>query len=126
MIQKLNGRTGSNRIPDRACLNLRRLPARLNVEETAAILGLQVHDIPVLIRAHQLKPLSKPAPNAHKYFAAGEVEELSANPAWLSKATAELASYWQNKNVQKTKPDLAPRGGTVHSRAALSLSSVPG
>ena len=55
-------------------LSLRRLPARLNYFQTAAVLGFSEHDIPVIVRAKLLKPLGKPAPNAPKYFAAHEVE----------------------------------------------------
>ena len=49
-------------------LNLRRLPAMLNAPQTAAMLNLSEHDIPVLIRAGLLNPVGKPPPNAMKYF----------------------------------------------------------
>lgn len=47
-----------------AVLNCRRLPGRLNTAETALLLGVQEHDIPVLVAARLIFPLGKPAPNA--------------------------------------------------------------
>jgi hypothetical protein len=90
------------------CLNLLRLPGRLTQEQAAAILGVQYHDIPTLIRAGLLEPLGKPAPNAQKYFASRVVEQLSANPDWLNKATRIIARYWQGKNKQKANPISLP------------------
>ena len=54
---------------EKEILNVRRLPARLNAEQTAALLGLSSHDIPVLVSAKLLRPLGKPVPNAAKWFA---------------------------------------------------------
>jgi hypothetical protein len=84
-------------------LNCRRLPARLNSTEVAVLLGVQDHDVSVLIGAKLLVPLGKPAANAPKYFAAVEVSERAANPEWLSNATKILAKHWRRKNQ---------RGGT--------------
>jgi hypothetical protein len=82
-------------------LNCRRLPARLNTTETSILLGVQEHDIPVLIGAKLLSPLGKPAPNAPKYFAAVEIAERAANTEWLSSATRVLAKHWFQKNRRK-------------------------
>src|SRR6266496_4098127 len=76
-------------------LNCRRLPARLNSTEVAVLLGVQDHDVSVLIGAKLLVPLGKPAANAPKYFAAVEVAERAANPEWLSNATKILAKHWR-------------------------------
>ena len=84
-------------------LNCRRLPARLNSGETAAILGFAEHDIASLIAARLLVPLGKPAPNAPKYFAAVVIEVLSADSEWLSKATRAISIYWRGKNENKGK-----------------------
>lgn len=70
-----------------SCLNAFRLPARLNVEQTALILGFGAHDIPVLVRSHLLKPLGGGVRNCVKYFAAVEVEKLSRDKKWLDRAT---------------------------------------
>lgn len=65
------------------------LPARLNVEQTAAMLGFQPHDIPTLVAAGLLFPLGRAAKgkNTVKYFALVDVEERRRDPKWLSKAT---------------------------------------
>jgi hypothetical protein len=81
-----------------AVLNCRRLPGRLNVSETALLLGVQEHDIAVLTAAKLLVLLGKPAPNAPKYFAAVEIVERAANPEWLSIATKAIAKHWRRKN----------------------------
>jgi hypothetical protein len=90
----------------RALLNLRRLPARLNTAETATLLGFQEHDIPTLVAAKMLTPLGKPAPNAPKYFAAVEIEDLTRSRDWLSNATKALAKQWREKNSRQ-KPNVA-------------------
>ena len=82
-------------------LNCRRLPARLNTSETAAVLGFQEHDISVLVGARMLQPLGNPAPNAPKYFASVEILAHAQDPAWLGKATKALAKYWTTKNSRR-------------------------
>lgn len=58
-----------------------RLPARLDMEQTADLLGFQKHDIPVLIKAKLISPLGSPAPNAPKWFAFTIVQSVRL---WLS------------------------------------------
>ena|SRR6202035_1669979 len=82
-------------------LNCRRLPARLNTTEASILLGVQEHDVPVLVRARLLSPLGKPASNAPKYFAAVEIVERAADSGWLAEATKTLAKHWQRKNQGK-------------------------
>ncbi len=72
-------------------LNSLRLPARLNREETAAILGFRDHDIPVLERSRLLKPLGGGVRNCVKYFAAVEIEKLSKDRKWLDRATTAIS-----------------------------------
>ena len=85
-----------------ALLNCKRLPARLNVTETAVLLGLKDHDVPPLIAAELLVPLGKPAPNAPKYFAAVDIVACSEDREWLSNATRLLAKHWQRKNSRSS------------------------
>ena len=47
----------------------RNLPARLDVEATAKLLGFAEHDIQILMAVGKLTPLGDPAPNAPKWFA---------------------------------------------------------
>jgi len=79
-------------------LNIPRLPARLDVQQTAELLGFMEHDIAILIRARLLKPLGDPVPNAHKYFSSVEIQQLFQNRQWLDKATKTVARYWHGKN----------------------------
>ena len=70
-----------------AWLNAVRLPARLNAEQTAVLLGFQAHDIPLLVKAGLLKPLGGGPRNCVKFFAAVEIEKVAQNIAWLDRAT---------------------------------------
>ncbi|HUB66840.1 MAG TPA: hypothetical protein VL981_05080 [Candidatus Methylacidiphilales bacterium] len=76
-------------------LQVRRLPGRLTVPQTAALLGFLPHDIAVLIKKKLLRPLGKPLANATRYFAAHDIERLSSDSAWLSKATQIMYEHWQ-------------------------------
>jgi hypothetical protein len=84
-------------------LNLGTHPARLTKEQTAAYLGFTPDQITVLIQRGLLKPLGRPAPNADKFFARAELEDLKKNREWLSKATLAVSVYWQDKNARKSK-----------------------
>jgi hypothetical protein len=86
----------------RDILNSIRLPARLDVQQTALALGFNEHDIQILIRARLLRSLGNPAPNAPKYFASCEVELLAVDPDWLNKATRTIASNWRKKNDRQS------------------------
>jgi hypothetical protein len=80
-------------------LNFRRLPAKLNQEQAAALLGFAAHDIPALIRAKLLKPLGNPIRNACKWFSSHELEELRLSRKWLDSAMKAVS-----RRSQKSKP----------------------
>jgi len=80
----------------------RGLPARLDVAETARLLGFAEHDIPILMASGKLKPLGDPAPNAPKWFAAIEIIRLAVDQDWLHKATREVTKYWRHKREKHT------------------------
>ena len=101
---------------ERSILQLNRLPARLDVEQAAEVLGFVRHEISVLIKAGLLKPLGRPASNGHKFFCTEEVSELSKNRAWLDKATRAVARHWQQRNRACRGPEQVPVG--VASAAA--------
>ena len=86
------------------CLNVVRLPGRLDGRQAGTLLGFQPHDIPILIAAKLLQPLGKPVANSPKYFAACVVEELRSNPEWLDRATRAVTRHWQVKNGKKPFP----------------------
>jgi hypothetical protein len=72
----------------------------------AEILGFSPYEISVLMRLGLLKPLGKPAPNAHKYFCAAEILSLSHDREWLDKATRAISKHWQNKNQREKEQKL--------------------
>ena len=80
------------------------LPARLTVEQSAAILGFQVHDMQTLMSAGLLRPLGQPVRNSTKYFAAVELEGLWADVKWLGKATNAIQTHWREKNGTSPMP----------------------
>jgi hypothetical protein len=86
-----------------ACLNMRRLPARLNVEQVAQLIGFQTHDIPLLVKAKLLTPLGGGARNSVKYFAACEIEQLRDDRRWLDKATKAVSRRATSSN-SSTEP----------------------
>ncbi|MCI0539933.1 MAG: hypothetical protein L0Z50_32405 [Verrucomicrobiales bacterium] len=92
----------------RELLNLRRLPAMLNAPQTAAMLNLSEHDIPVLIRADLLNPVGKPPPNAMKYFATVQIMELAGEIAQLSRIRSAVYEHWQRKNAAKSRLNECP------------------
>ncbi len=88
---------------EKSILLLPRLPARLDVNQTAEILGFLPHEISVLMRVGLLKPLGRPAPNAHKFFSAVEILEFSQNREWLAKATQQVSKSWKENNGRTTR-----------------------
>ena len=84
-------------------LSVERLPARLHVEEVAALLGFSTHDIPFLIACGLLTPLGKPTPAATKHFAAVEILERAEDVAWLDKASKAIYKKWRSNNSKRTK-----------------------
>lgn len=82
-------------------LNLRNIPARLNVEEVAFLLGFSAHDIPILVTGGLLKPLGRPPNNGVKYFATVVIEENRKDSKWLAQASDYLVKHWRTKNQNK-------------------------
>ena len=83
-------------------LNMRRLPAMMNPEETAAFLGMSPHDIPILVAHGQLTPLGNPVQSSVKYFAKVVLEELEKDVEWLHRARATLQEHWNMKNARRS------------------------
>lgn len=75
-----------------------RLPSRLTSAQAAIVLGVQPHDIPILVAARLLKPLGNPRPQAVRYFFTTEILEHAANRQWAAKATNVLYEHWSRKN----------------------------
>jgi len=77
---------------------LRRLPARLSAEQTAALLGFRQEHVPILIKRKLLIPLGNPKSNAPKFFATTHVRACSSNLDWLEAASAAMSAHWEEKN----------------------------
>ena len=89
-------------------LSLNFKPARLNISETAWLLGFGDHDIAVLISNNLLKPLGHPTQSGSKYFAAIEIEALRNDVRWLAKASATIVNHWRVKNASRRQPPASP------------------
>lgn len=78
------------------------LPARLNVEQAAAVLGFQPHDIPFLVAAGLLDPLGRRdrGKNTTKYFAWVDIYERRVDAKWLSKATDAVQDRWARRRAK--------------------------
>ena len=87
------------------------LPARLDVQRTAKLLGYAEHDIQILMAAGKLIPLGDPAPNAPKWFSAVEMICLAGDKEWLHKSTKELSKYWRVKRERKVIAQSSTRFG---------------
>ena len=109
LAAKSNGRPGLISAPAKELLNLRRLPAMLNMAQTAALIGLAEHDIPVLVSLRLLEPLGNPPANAVKHFATIQVLELAGEIAQLNKIRNAVYEYWRTKNANKTLAGSKPR-----------------
>jgi len=93
-------------------LNLRRLPARLTAEQAAPLVGCQVHDLPVLVKARLLKPLGTPRQQAVKYYSSADISKLAQDVAWLHKATKAIYAYSDQQNEKrrsKRRPAITPQ-----------------
>jgi hypothetical protein len=106
---KSNGKPGLISAPAKELLNLRRLPTMLNAAQTAALIGLAEHDIPVLVSARLLEPLGNPPANAVKHFATMQVLELAGEITQLSKIRNAVYEHWRTKNANKGAAESKPR-----------------
>ncbi len=96
---------GNNRV-----LQLLRLPARLSVEETGALLGFHPDSVRFLARAGLLKPLGG-GQDFQIFFATVYVRRLSSDETWLVKATNAVRAHHRARNAaQKSRRLGAGRG----------------
>jgi len=78
-----------------------RLPAILEADEAAALLGVPSHSIPILIGAKHLRPLGKPTAKAAKKFSSQDIIEHSGDRKWQDQAIRVIEAYWINQNALK-------------------------
>ena len=105
-----------------------RLPARLNAEQTAKVLGFAEHDIPVLVCYNLLKPLGNPCQSSVKYFATCIIEQNAQNPNWLDKATDAIGNNWKIKNSNRKAAEVVstitkPRPQRISQRAPIDIQA---
>ena len=89
-------------------LNLKTIPARLNADQVAWLIGCQPHNMPALVVAKQLKPLGNAPTNAVKYFCAAEVLELCTDRNWLTRVTTVIQNDWARRNARYRPPAVTP------------------
>lgn len=103
---------------------LGQLPARLTAEQTAWVLNCQAHDIPGLVATRLLKPLGNPPANGFKFFATGEILEISKDKVWLAKMSNAIYNHWRSKNAtKKHRFPVLPENGALLLPTANSASN---
>ena len=90
-------------------IRVRQYPACLMSEDVAALLGLPIYTIPMLVRAKHLKPLGRPAQNARKWFARAELHALMQDRAWLDKAVNIVERCIREMNLKCRNREQAAR-----------------
>ena len=86
-----------------AFLNLRRLPASLDVEQVAVLLGVHRDSIRLLIEQRLLEPLGNPPQNGVKMFLSVDVLERANDRKWMHRAHKTVREYQQGKNAAQRK-----------------------
>jgi len=81
-------------------LTAARLPARVNAEAAAALLGFMERDLTILAAADLLKPLGKPSRQSPKFYASDELVRLAGDRKWLDKATKAVGDKWAERNLK--------------------------
>ena len=97
-----------------AFLNLRRLPASLDVDQAAVLLGIHRDSIRLLIEQGLLEPLGNPPSNGVKMFLSAEVVERANDRKWMNRAHKTVREYQHRKNATQRQK----QGGVNDSLAA--------
>lgn len=84
-------------------LNLRHLPGRFTVQETAWYLGFAAQDIPCLTKARLLKPAGKPGHKATKNYSLAHLRRLRESEPWINKASDTMYGHWRAKYIRHGK-----------------------
>jgi hypothetical protein len=78
--------------------NLKRLPARLNLYETGALLGFAEDNVYCLVKHKLLKPLVESTHGNALWFSAAEIGELYRDSKWLARATKIAREHIKARN----------------------------
>jgi hypothetical protein len=84
-------------------LSARRLPARLNTEQLALLLGIHADDVGLLVSSRLLRPLGHPNKNAPKFFMTAQWEELRQDSRWLAKMSNAIVNHHLKRTGQQKK-----------------------
>jgi hypothetical protein len=82
-------------------LQLRRLPARLTVDQTAVLLGFHADGIDCLVDIGLMETLGGVSPGVQRMFARVYIEQLGINVKWLAKATVKIRQFHQQRNIAR-------------------------
>ncbi len=105
MPYKRDARFGEFSPKERVELALRfyqlKLPARLDEQHVANILGIPADCVFVLRKTGLLDPLGDPSQQTPKYYATVTVLFNASDPVWLDKLTCALTEHWRKKNSRR-------------------------
>lgn len=86
---------------DNEVFMVRRLPARLSIEQTGKLLRFHPDALDYLVDIGLLEVLGGIAPGAPKFFAAAYILQLCSDLKWLGKATQKVRQHIQKKNANQ-------------------------
>lgn len=81
--------------------NLKRLPARLNLYETGALLGFADDNMYCLVKHKLLKPLAESTAGNALWFSAAKIEEVYRDSKWLARATKIAREHIKSRNERQ-------------------------
>jgi hypothetical protein len=76
------------------------LPARLTIEQVAALLGFQVYEVLILIRLGRIRCINSESRNARKYFHGQYILGLAEDYDFMEK-TSKLVAKTVRENTRK-------------------------
>ena len=81
--------------------NVKRLPARLNLCETGALLGFAEDNVYCLVKHKLLKSLVESTHGNALWFSAAEIEQLYRDSKWLARATKIAREHIRSRNERQ-------------------------
>ena len=92
-----------NYMTNQELFQCRRLPARLTVEQAAAMLGFHPDGILYLVEIGLIDALGGAPCGVQRLFAAVYIEQLGQDVKWLAKATVKIRQLHQQRNITRKK-----------------------
>ena len=88
--------------------SLPRHPAFLTRAQVAWCIGIQVHEVEILIATKCMPVPCNAKANKIKVIGAVTLQRLISNEAWLNRARKAIIKYWRRKNASRSA--VAPEG----------------